>query len=199
MPRHLRSESVSYGHRFHVRYHDITYPADLRVTPDFVHCATATFSTLTKCFQGNIQTDLVTVLEAIGYRLGKAVDLYLHSIYHVCFHTFAERRSGKSDKFYRQAGSGEMSFNVNSHPDLERRLCCQIMKTKCGKKADHAVGDCFANLGQSLMLCYLCISQSIETAPDALNHTPLAHAADLYPGNFILFKIAGTYHALPAE
>jgi hypothetical protein len=49
------------------------------------------------------------------------------------------------------------------------------------------------------MLCYLCISKSIEPAPDALNHTPFTEAADLYPGDFIQFKIAGAYHALPAE
>jgi hypothetical protein len=73
------------------------------------------------------------------------------------------------------------------------------MKSKCGQEADHTVRDCFGNLGQSLMLCYLCISQSIDTAADALNHTSLAQAADLYPGDFILFKIARAYHALPAE
>lgn len=92
-----------------------------------------------------------------------------------------------------------MSFDINSHPDLEWRLCSQIVKAKCGKEADHSVRDCFANLGQSLMFCYLCISQSIDTAPDALNHTPFAQAADLYPRDFILLKIPGAYHALPAE
>jgi len=92
-----------------------------------------------------------------------------------------------------------MSFDVNSHPDFEWRLGCQLVKTKGGKEADHTVRDCFANLGQSLMLCDLGIGQSIETAPDALNHSPFAQATELYPGNLILFKITGAYHALPAE
>jgi hypothetical protein len=92
-----------------------------------------------------------------------------------------------------------MSFDVNRHPDFEWRLCCQIMKAKCGQETDHTVRDCFGNLGQSLMLCCLCISKSIESTPDTLNHTTLAQAADLYPGDFMLPKIAGAYHALPAE
>jgi hypothetical protein len=139
------------------------------------------------------------VFEAIGYGFGKAVNFYVHTINPVVFYTITERRPGKSEKFYWQAGSGEMGFDVNSHPDFEWRLCCQIMKAKCGKQTDYTVRDCFANLGQSLMLCYLSICQSIETAPDTLNHTSLAQAADLYPGDFILFKIAGAYHALPAK
>jgi hypothetical protein len=167
--------------------------------PEVIDRAPATSSTFTKCFQGNIQPDFVTIFETIGNGLGKAVNFYVHTIHPVDFYTITERRPGKSDEFYWQAGSGEMSFYVNSHPDLEWRLCCQIMKAKCGKKADHSVRNCFTNLGQSLMLCYLCISQSIETAPDALNYSPFTQAADLYPGDFILFKIPGAYHALPAE
>ncbi len=141
----------------------------------------------------------MTVFEAIGYGFGKTVNFYVHTVNTVGFYAITERRSGKSDEFYWQAGSGEMGFDVNCHPDFKWRLCCQIVKTKCGKEAYHTVRDCFANFGQSLMLCYLCISQSIQTAPDALGHSPFAHAADLYPGDFILFKIAGAYHTLPAE
>ena len=92
-----------------------------------------------------------------------------------------------------------MSFDVNRHPDLKWRLCCQIVKTQCGKEADHTVRDCFANLGQSLMLCCLCICQPIDPASDALGHTSFAQTTDLYPRDFILFKIAGADHALPAE
>jgi len=92
-----------------------------------------------------------------------------------------------------------MSLDVNCHPDLEWCLCCQIMKTKCGKEADHAVRDCFANLGQRLMLCYLCICQPIDTASDALSYTPFAQATNLDPRDFILLNIAGAYHALLVE
>lgn len=49
------------------------------------------------------------------------------------------------------------------------------------------------------MLCYRCVSKSIKTASNALDHTPHAQATDRCPGNFILFKIARADYALPAE
>jgi len=43
------------------------------------------------------------------------------------------------------------------------------------------------------------IAMARRAAADALKHAPLTKTTDLHPGDFILFKIAGAYHALPAE
>src|SRR6266571_9481336 len=75
----VRDKEWSSRHRFHVWPHHRRDSADLGVPPQFVHARAVPLSVVSQRLDGDIQADLVPVLEAVGHGLGRVVDSNLHA------------------------------------------------------------------------------------------------------------------------
>src|SRR5680860_1545443 len=79
--------------RLQVRPHHPADSANLTVTDEVIHSASALAPAILQGFNGYIESNLVPVLEAISHRLGGCVDGNRNPIYVVLLHPTGERRS----------------------------------------------------------------------------------------------------------
>jgi hypothetical protein len=83
----------SVGDGVEVGPHDIGDPANFSKLPELVGGRRAFAPGVAECFDGNVDADLVTVLEAVSDGLGSRIDLHINTVNAMVLHAFAERRS----------------------------------------------------------------------------------------------------------
>src|SRR4051812_23711351 len=83
-------------HRLEVRLNDSVNAADLREAPQFVQVALSGSHELSEGLECYVLTNLVSVLEAVGHRLRRAVDAHGHALDLLLFHTTFEGRTGET-------------------------------------------------------------------------------------------------------
>jgi hypothetical protein len=77
--------------RLHVRTHHVRHSTDFGGFPDFIVVCFFPVSTIAERFDGNIQPDLVPVLETIGYRFGGRVNRDFDAFNFPFFNTIRKR------------------------------------------------------------------------------------------------------------
>src|SRR5437016_11749357 len=65
---------------FEIRPHHVRDATDGRISPQFVHGAPLGAPAVAQRFQRDIGADLAPILEAVGHRLSRVVDVYLHAV-----------------------------------------------------------------------------------------------------------------------
>jgi hypothetical protein len=81
------------GNRFEVWPHDIGNSTDFGKLPELV-CGRRTFApSVSERFNGNVDADLIAVLEAVGDGFGRRVNFDVHAVDAMVFDAFAECRS----------------------------------------------------------------------------------------------------------
>ena len=85
--------------RLHIRAHHIGHSADFGGLPDFIVGCLFLLSAIAKSFDGNIQSDFVSVLEAIRHCFGWRIDRNFYALNLSSFDTVQEGRPGVANDF----------------------------------------------------------------------------------------------------
>ncbi len=86
---------------------------------------------ITQRLKSHVQPDFVAVFEAVGHRLGRAVDLHRDPLDDVFFDAGGQRRAGKADDAeWRVVRPRSPRFLADGQPHLERRLGDQLVKAQ---------------------------------------------------------------------
>ena len=95
-PRRFLGDPLSCD-RLHVRTHHVGHTTDFGGSPDFIVGGLFLLSAIAKGFDGDIQPDFVSVLEAIGNRFGWRIgrNLYALDFYESQCHTRGPDQSGE--------------------------------------------------------------------------------------------------------
>ena len=89
----------------------------------------------------DVESDLVTIPEAVGDRLGGSEYRDLNAIDGMLFHASCEGMAAESHEADRKVFDvGFPSGAVDGDPDRGRHLECQFMKLERGCQADHSLG-----------------------------------------------------------
>jgi hypothetical protein len=137
--------------------------------PEIIHGAAACSPAFFERLNGDVQTYLVPVSEAIDDGLGGEVHLHRHALDPVFLDAGSERGLGEvrdAQGTIRQARPpGLLS---DSQPDFKRCLGRQFVKAQGGQQADDAVGDTLANLGQRVVFGDTAAGENIEPSRKTL-------------------------------
>jgi hypothetical protein len=95
--------SASYC-RLQIRLHDVGYPADLCESVDLIDRGFTGAKDVSERFYSDINSDLVSVLEAIGHCLRSAVNMDLNSLDFARLDSLDEGRAGPEKRTTLSAG-----------------------------------------------------------------------------------------------
>src|ERR1700678_177249 len=120
MPQYSWEFSASYN-RFEIRPHDAVDATHFREPVDFIYVRAVVSQCVLQGFNGNINADLVPVLEAVGNCLRGAVDADRNTFNSVGRDPRGKRLPGKPDDAERWRLQGWLAcFVVYGDPDLVR-------------------------------------------------------------------------------
>src|SRR4051794_5502003 len=91
--------------------------------------------------------------EAVRDRLGGSEHWHVNTLYPVCHYSKSQSlRRETHDAQSRILKLRSPSLLTDCHPDLERRLCGEIVEAQRGDKADHSLGNTLRRLYQTMVL-----------------------------------------------
>jgi hypothetical protein len=115
---------------FEIRFHDVAYATDTRITSKFWHRAGFGAPRFSQGLERHIETDFIPIFETVGYGLCDVIDTYRHALYEMLFLTFIKRCAGEPEHSQREIiDRGAPSFSIEGKPDFMRSLGGKIMKS----------------------------------------------------------------------
>ncbi len=108
---------------------------------NFIHVEAARTPGLAQRLESDVETDLVPILERIGYGLGNAVDAHALAFDPVRLDRFGERFAAEAEDAQRRIGQrGSASPAIDRDPYLVRKLGADAVEGESGKQAYDAMG-----------------------------------------------------------
>jgi hypothetical protein len=136
----------------HIRSHDITHPTDTRIMGELRHGAGSVSPCFSQGFQSYVEADLVSVLETVGHRLSRVIDMHRHSFNHMSLLTFMKCSTGKAyDSKWEIIGFRISRLSIQGHPDFMRGLGSKIVKSQRRHQTHCGFGHTFTNFCQSMI------------------------------------------------
>src|SRR5659263_183308 len=127
---------------FQVRAHDFFNPANSGTVKEFLHVERLSSPICLESFQGDIEPDLVAMLEAVGDGFFRAVDAEGDSTHLADLHPFGKsiaREPEEADRRIRE--TGRFRTLLDRHVNLMGHLRRQFVECQRRDEADHAVSD----------------------------------------------------------
>jgi hypothetical protein len=126
---------------------------------------------------GDVNADLIPILETVGYGFCRRCDPNLDALDGVRFYTVGECRPRKPDHAQRwPVCAGLSGFDSERDPDFVRRLRGDLVKAESREKAHDAGRDPHACLDERVMVGDLARWSGVQSASDpfedALCHEP---------------------------
>ncbi len=137
------------------------------------------------------------VLEAIGDRLRRAVDVDLNSLDFARLDSFDEGRAGETHHSEcRRRHRRFMGFEIDGHPDLMRVLRGQAMKPKSRQQADDASRNEFCGDRETVMFGDRRFRKCVDAARRAHEEPLAVESKQRLSGHPKLRNVAGTNQRL---
>jgi len=127
---------------FQVRAHDVFHPANTSTLKEFVYVERFSSPICLESFHGDIEPDLVAVLEAVGDGFFRAVDAKGDSTHLVDLYSFGKSIAREPEEADRRiCETGRFRTLLDRHVNLMGHLRRQFMERQRRDEADHAVSD----------------------------------------------------------
>ena len=158
--------------RLQIGTHDVRHSADFGGLPEFVESRFALLQAITQCFDRDIDTDFVAILEAVGHGLGGRVDAKGDPFDNVLLNPGLEGDPGKADDPQgREVGSWQARLLVDRHPNFERSLCRQFVKLERREQANDPARDATAGFDQRALLTGIIVLKNVQPATQPIEDT----------------------------
>src|SRR3989449_4508225 len=152
-----------------IRPHHVRDAADGRISPQFVHGAPLGTPAVAERFQRDVGADLAPILEAVGHRLSRVVDVHLHAVDVVLFDSLEASLSRETHDPERElALGGRARLAVDRESHLGGILRGQLVEAQSGEEADDAVRNSGADRGEHLVLAERRAGGDVEPPSPAL-------------------------------
>src|SRR5947209_10436016 len=127
----------------HIRSDHVGDPTYLRVAPQLVRARAPLFPTVAQGFDCYINTDLVSVLKTIRYRLRRAINLHHHAFKCLLFDALRECFAREAHDIERRQvivtfAVRAVRFTINRYPHLKGHLSSQAVKAECREETYYA-------------------------------------------------------------
>lgn len=174
----------SYRHGLQVRSNDVVDAAELRVTPEVVHGAASGVLAVAERFKGDVDPDLVAVLEQVRHgprRIGDA-DGYAFDL--VRIDAFLQRRAGEADDAESRGGRGWLAgFFGEGEPDFEGSLGGEVVEAQGAEEAYDALWYLLGDFGEAVVFACGEVGEGVEAAFEVdemsfIDQTLERHAGD---------------------
>ena len=164
----IRGEVSGSYHGLDIGSHHVLHTVDDGEMPNVIDRGAAASKTVSECLNGDIETDLAAVFEAVGDRLGGNGDRYFHLLDCVPVHPGGQGVAGGADDAQGHRRIFRRPLLVtNQHPHLMWQLRREFVESERGEQADNTVGHGPSGLGKAVGLGPLRIGKLIEAAPYA--------------------------------
>ena len=150
-----------------------------------------------RSFDRDINSNLVTVFEAVGHGFCRAVNTHSDSL---DFRFFDALRKGSAREPYHSKGgrcNGRFAgFDVDRNPHLEWIQRGQAMKTECGEQTNNAPRNAFGCHGETVVLRDRRLREGVDAACLANEETLPVQAQQGFSGDSQCLDIARTNQRL---
>ena len=179
--------------RIQVGLHDACDPAVSRETGKIVGAAAVLSGEVPQRLDGDIDADLVAVLEAVRDRLGGGIDPQGDSFGPMGLDPFRQGWAGEaSDPQPRIIERRTARLLRESDPDLGRRLSRQVMEPERGEKTEHRPRNTPGNLCKRVFRRRFMVGQRVDAPRLANDQTPFHQLRQVRPRYTLPLEVPGT-------
>ena len=165
---------------FEVRAHDPCDAASVRSFDEPFNRTFAWTQVLAQRLDGDIETDLVSVLEAVGDCFLARSDANVHPFELVGLDAVGQGDAGEADDAERgPIGDRLPGLYIDRHPDFVRNLRTDAVKTKCGEQAYDAMRNARGRFHERMVLRNLGLRGNVEPSAYPLDVPRLNQAGKL--------------------
>jgi len=164
---------------FQVRAHDFFYPANTSTVKEFVHVERFPSPIGLENLEGDIEPELVAMLEAVGDGFFRAVDAEGDSTHLADLHPFGKsiaREPEEADRRIRE--TGRFRTLLDRHVNLMGHLRRQFVECQRRDEADHAVRDLESDRDEIGIREGRQFGKAIKTAADLLEDARIPHGVE---------------------
>src|SRR3990170_3239152 len=164
---------------FQVRAHDFFHPANTSTLKEFVYVERFSSTICLESFQGDLEPDLVAVLEAVGDCFFRAVDAERDTTHLVDLYSFRKsiaREPEEADRRIRE--TGRFRTLLDRHVNLMGHLRRQFMERQRRDEADHAVPDLESDRDEIGIPEGRQFGKAKKTAADLLDNARIPHGVE---------------------
>lgn len=176
--------------------HHVLYAVDSGEMPDVIDRGAAASETVSECLDGNIETDLAAVFEAVSDRLSGVGDRYFHLLDSVPVDPGGQGFAGGPDDAQGDGWVFRRPFLVtDQHPHLMWQLRREFVESERGEQADDTVGHGPGGFGKAVELGPFRIGKLVETTARAHQKPLVLQPAQVGARNARRIEIARTRDA----
>src|SRR3990172_4493434 len=164
---------------FQVRAHDFFDPANPSTLKEFAYVERFSSPICLESFQGDIEPDLVAMLETVGDCFFRAVDAEGDSTHLVDLHSFGKsiaREPEEADRRIRE--TGRFRTLLDRHVNLMGHLRRQFVEGQRRDEADHAVSDLESDRDEIRIPEGRQFGKAKKTAADLLEDARIPHGVE---------------------
>ncbi len=162
-----------------VRAHDIFHPANTGTVKELVYVKRFSSTICLESFQGDLEPDLVAVLEAVGDCFFRAVDAEGDSIHRVDLYSFGKSIAREPEEAYRGIReTGRFRTLLDRYVNLVGHLRRQFMERQRRDEADYAFSDLESDRDEIGISEGRHFGKAKKTAADLLEDARIPHGVE---------------------
>lgn len=162
-----------------VRTHDFFHPTNTGTTKEFVYVKRFSSTICLESFQGDLEPDLVAVLEAVGDCFFRAVDAEGDSTHLVDLYSFGKSIAREPEEAYRRIReTGRFRTLLDRHVNLMGHLRRQFMERQRRDEADYAFSDLESDRDEIGISEGRHFGKAKKTAADLLEDARIPHGVE---------------------
>ena len=164
---------------FQVRTYDSFHPTNLSAVKEFVYVERFSSTICLESFQGDIEPDLVAVLEAVGDCFFRAVDAERDTTHLVDLYSFRKRIAREPEEADRRiCETGRFRTLLDRYVNLMGHLRRHFMERQRRDEADHAVSYLESDRDEIGISEGRQFGKAIKTAADLLKDARIPHGVE---------------------